>query len=240
MRSPEKAPQEFEKYESIRVYTLDVTKDETIHSAVKAAIDDFWKIDVLLNNAGYGIIGAFETTSIEQIEKEFDTNVVGMMRVTKAMLPHLRANRGGHIINLASFGGRATVPLFSVYHWTKWAIEWWTESLSYELEQFGIHVKMIEPGAIDTPFYDDPKNLLSNPEIDDYKEYVARVMPKIVGWGRGGVEPSEVAKVIYKASQSTSGRLRYPVPFATSLNLFLRRLLGDRLFVAIVKRIVGN
>lgn len=159
MRSPQR---EFElaKLPNVKVYPLDVTRPETIKEAVAAAISDFGGIDVVVNNAGYGGVGIFEAASQEQIERQFGTNVFGVMNVIREILPHFRERKGGTIINVTSVGGIITFPIYSVYHATKWAVEGFAESLQYELKPFNIKVKNIEPGAIKTDFYDRSQDLL--------------------------------------------------------------------------------
>ncbi|MCY7272160.1 MAG: SDR family oxidoreductase, partial [Phormidesmis sp. CAN_BIN44] len=125
---------------------LDVTDSASITQAVTATLEKFSTIDVLVNNAGYALLGAFEACTPEQIERQFATNVLGLMAVTRAVLPHFREQRSGTIINIASIGGKMAFPLYSLYHSTKWAVEGFSESLQYELEPFNIRVRVIEPG----------------------------------------------------------------------------------------------
>jgi NADP-dependent 3-hydroxy acid dehydrogenase YdfG len=152
MRSPEKA-EDLQKIVDLECLRLDVTDIESIKSAIAETLDKFGRIDAVVNNAGYGLIGPFEAATPEQIEKQFQTNVFGLMNVYREVLPYFREQRRGFIVNVASVGGRVTFPLYSLYHATKWAVEGFSESLQYELEQFNIRVKIIEPGPIKTDFY---------------------------------------------------------------------------------------
>src|SRR5262245_7714164 len=133
MRRPEKE-QELTALDRVLVVRLDVQDPASIVSAVKAAIERFGKIDVLLNNAGYGAYGPLEATPMEKIRRQFDVNVIGLLETTKALLPQFRANRDGVIVNISSIGGRITFPLGTLYHGTKFAVEGLSEALSWEME----------------------------------------------------------------------------------------------------------
>ncbi|HZH96384.1 MAG TPA: SDR family oxidoreductase, partial [Flavisolibacter sp.] len=137
---------------NVIVSKLDVVDKQSIGNAVATGIERFGCIDVLVNNAGYGTLGVLEAASDEEIIKQFDVNVFGVINVTKAILPVMRKNKSGVIINISSVGGRITFPYFSLYHATKFAVEGLTESLQYELSPLGIQVKLIEPGGYKTKF----------------------------------------------------------------------------------------
>ena len=127
----------------LRVIQLDVTDDISINKAIDAVINESGKVDVLVNNAGYGLVGSIEDMSIEELKAQYETNVFGVFRVTKAVLPHMRRQHGGSIINISSIAGRIALPLYSAYVSTKFAIEGLSESMAYELEPFGIKVVII-------------------------------------------------------------------------------------------------
>lgn len=133
---------------------LDVTLPETIDSAVRETVERFGRIDVLVNNAGYALMGPIEGVTPEQLEHQFKTNVFGLVSTIQTVLPIMRQQGSGTIINVASIGGRLAFPLTSAYHATKWAVEGLSESIRYELQQFNIQVKIIEPGGIRTNFID--------------------------------------------------------------------------------------
>ncbi|MEO0836542.1 MAG: SDR family oxidoreductase, partial [Cyanobacteria bacterium J06642_3] len=151
MRNPEKET-ELTTLENVLVTKLDVLDAESINKSVQLGIEKFGKIDVLLNNAGYGAFGVLEATPTENIQRQFGVNVLGLLDVTKAILPHFRKNKAGILINVSSVGGKMTFPLGSLYHGTKFAVEGISEALSFELEAIGCKVKIIEPGAIKTDF----------------------------------------------------------------------------------------
>lgn len=215
---------------------LDVTDHTTIKEAVAQSITRFGGIDVLINNAGYGMLGAFETSTTEQIQRQFDTNVFGLMETTRAVLPHFRELKRGVIVNVASIGGRVAFPLYSLYHSTKWAVEGFSESLQHELLSYNIRVKIIEPGPIKTDFYERSSDRTRNPDFSYYEDFSDRVLTKLNKIGTTGAPAEVVAKTIYGASTDGSWKLRYPAdPLAKQL-LFLRKLLPDFLFTKIVRQ----
>jgi NAD(P)-dependent dehydrogenase (short-subunit alcohol dehydrogenase family) len=215
---------------------LDVTDRLSIANAVAETIARLGEIDVLVNNAGYGMLGAFETSTPEQIQRQFDTNVFGLMETTRAVLPHFRDRKQGVIVNVASIGGRVAFPLYSLYHATKWAVEGFSESLQHELLAFNIRVKIVEPGPIKTDFYERSADRTSNPDFPEYDEFSDRILTKLNKIGTTGALPEVVAKTIYTASTDKSWKLRYPAdPLAKQL-LFMRKLLPDFLFTKIVRQ----
>lgn len=215
---------------------LDVLDNASIEAAVQDALKRFGRIDVLVNNAGYGLVGPFETATQEQIERQFATNVFGVMNVTRAILPHFRKQKSGSIINVASMGGRITFPLYSIYHATKWAVEGFTESLQFELEGLGIRVKIIEPGPIKTDFYDRSMDLITKQDLTAYDAYIAKVMPKLQKAGETAPGPEVVAKVIYVAATDDSSKLRYQAN--SEAILAMRRFLPENVFYQIVRNAV--
>lgn len=144
-------------------YPLDVTDPNNIEKAFENAIANFGSIDVVVNNAGYGVDGAFEAMSDAIIEKQFNTNVFGLMRVTRQAIQSMRKSNGGIIIQISSMGGKITSPLYSIYHAAKFAVEGFTESLQYELAQFNIQMKLVEPGPIVTEFYGRSRQFVKYP-----------------------------------------------------------------------------
>lgn len=216
---------------------LDVTDSTSIRNAIEEVIGKFERIDVVVNNAGYGLVGPFEAAAAAQIERQFQTNVFGVMNVVREIMPHFRAQGGGTIVNVASMGGRITFPLYSLYHATKWAVEGFSESLHYELAPFGIRVKIIEPGPIKTDFYDRSMDVMTKEGLVAYDRYVSKAMPNMQKAGATAPGPEVVAKAIFRAATDESSRMRY-APNARAI-LVLRRLLPDRLFHALVKMSVG-
>ena len=235
-RSPESI-QDLKSSDRLTVLRLDVTDPVTIEEAVTKTIGRYVRIDVLVNNAGYGLLGPFEAATPEQIQRQFATNVFGIFEVTRSLLPHFRQQRAGIIINIASMGGRMAFPFASFYHATKWAIEGFSESLQYELEPFGIHVKVIEPGAISTGFasrLDIPPET-GLPEYDNPMKVLLKRTHE--AYSKNYTNPDVVAKVIYRAATDNSKRLRYA---ASAPILAIRKLLSDRLFFALIRQFMRS
>ncbi len=234
MRNPSNE-KELEETDSLKLYSLDVINEESIMSAIENVISDFGKIDVLVNNAGYGAIGIFEKSTQKEIQKQFDVNVFGVMQTTKAILPHMRANKSGTIINITSVGGRLTFPIYSVYNATKWAVEGFAESLQYEVKPFGIRIKNVEPGAIKTDFYSRSQNLFENKEITAYDNYEQVVFKNTQQAGAEAPDPEIVAKTVYKAANDASYRIRYLTGNTQSKMLMkMRKLLPLTTFMNLV------
>ncbi len=232
MRDPARAGDVLRR-ERMLLARLDVTDLESIRAAKREALERFGAIDVLVNNAGYGLVGPFEASTPEQVARQMDTNVLGLMNVTREMIPHFRERGAGIIVNISSMGGRITFPLYSVYHATKWAVEGFSEALVYELAPFGIRVKIIEPGAIKTDFYDRSMDVMSRDGLSAYDDFTAKAMRVMQHAGHTAPGPELVADAVFRAATDGSGRLRYPVNSRGLL--VLRRLLPTRLFMALVR-----
>lgn len=229
---------DFSKYPNISKYQLDVNDEKSISEAINSTIEKFGSINVLVNNAGYAAAGAFECASQEQIKKQFDVNVFGLMNVTRAILPHFRKNKNGTIINLASVAGHAGFPTFTLYNSTKFAVEGFSEALQYELRQFNIKVKIVEPGPIKTDFYNRSMDKIENPDITEYDSFINPAMKKMTEMGMKGLPPKAVAKTIYNAAISDSNKLRYPVAFQAAAMIKLRHTMPGCLFRSVVRIIM--
>jgi NAD(P)-dependent dehydrogenase (short-subunit alcohol dehydrogenase family) len=154
---------------------LDVTREAQARVAVARAIEQFGRIDVLVNNAGYGLLGGIEEASAAEVERVFATNVFGLLNVTRAVLPHLRRQRSGHVINMSSVGGYASYPGWGVYCATKFAVEGISEALSLELAPLGIHVTVVEPGYFRTDFLSAQSLSSTAARIEDYADTVGKM-----------------------------------------------------------------
>lgn len=234
MRDTAKSP--FHQQKNIKTYKLDVTDTKSINDAFADVIKDFGGIDVVVNNAGYGLDGVFEFIDDAMIFKQYDTNVFGLMRVTRAAIKHMRPKKSGTIIQISSMGGRVTFPLYSMYHSTKWAVEGFSESLQYELNQFGIKIKIVEPGVIKTEFYGASRVFAKPNKKLGYDDFVNQTETVAMESGKNGNSPSIVADTILKAATSKSKKVRYSSGRPAPQLLFLRKLLPERLFYAIVRR----
>jgi NADP-dependent 3-hydroxy acid dehydrogenase YdfG len=235
MRSPDKAT-DLAGFPNLICLSLDVTDPNTLQPAINAALKQFGTIDVLINNAGYALAGPFEACTEDEIRRQFETNVFGLMAMTRAILPHFRDRREGMIVNIASIGGQMAFPIYSPYHATKWAVEGFSDSLHYELEPLNIKVKVIEPGPIKTDFYTRSISIAKQEGLTDYDAYTDRVLPALAKIGETGSPPEFVAKIIYRAVTDGSGRLRYPAGGNAGMLIGLRKLLPDWLFGQIVRR----
>ncbi len=209
MRSPEKET-DLSTLSNVFVTKLDVTDKLSIQKAVAAGIEKFGKIDVLVNNAGYGALGALEAATEEQVKQQFDVNFFGLIAVTKAVLPGMRKQKSGIIINVSSVGGRITFPFSSLYHATKFAVEGLTESMQYELNPLGISLKIVEPGGYKTEFAGRSMTLLKADGLDDYNQAFDKFVTMIDHWPMSE-NLGEVADVIYEAATDGTEKLRYPV-----------------------------
>lgn len=210
MRSPNKET-ELNQMQNVLVTRLDVEDRETIDDAINKAIKKFGKIDVLLNNAGFGSMGVFESATDEQISKQFAVNVFGTMHMTRAILPHFRSNKEGKIINMSSMGGRISFPAMSLYNASKFAIEGFTEALAFELATQNINIKLIEPGVIDTDFYDRSMNLYFEKSPEDYNDFKNKLKARLEKIKENLSSPEMVAESIYKAANDNSNQIRYIV-----------------------------
>jgi NAD(P)-dependent dehydrogenase (short-subunit alcohol dehydrogenase family) len=159
---------------------LDVTDEAQVAAAVQAAIDKFGRIDVLVNNAGFGLLGAVEESTDKDVRRMYDTNVFGLLNVTRAVLPAMRAKRAGHVINISSIGGYRSAAGFGLYCSTKFAVEGITEALHDELKPLGIHATVVEPGYFRTDFLDASSLLVAPEVIGDYDETSGAVRRKAV------------------------------------------------------------
>jgi NAD(P)-dependent dehydrogenase (short-subunit alcohol dehydrogenase family) len=225
MRSPEKET-ELAALSNVFISKLDVTDKLSIQNAVAAGIEKFGKIDVLVNNAGYGALGAFEAATEEQVKQQFHVNLFGLIAVTKAVLPGMRQQKSGVIINISSVGGKVTFPFSSLYHATKFAVEGLTESMQYELNPFGIRLKIVEPGGYKTEFSGRSMTLFSTDGLDDYQSAFNKFMGMIEHWPMSE-NLSEVAGAIYEAATDGTEKLRYPVGHDAVQLIEARRQMDD-------------
>ncbi|MCC7254179.1 oxidoreductase [Hyphomicrobium sp.] len=194
------------------VLPLDVTDEGSIAAAVDAAFKRFGRIDVLVNNAGYGQLGAFEQLSVAAIDRQFATNVFGVFAVTRAVLPVMRAQRSGHVLTVSSVGGLIGFDGASIYCATKFALEGWSESLSLELAQFGIRTIVIEPGYFRTDFLDPSSVSYDDIAIADYADYSARRKAGLDEMNhRQAGDPAKLGKAIVSLAASEDPPVRFAV-----------------------------
>jgi NAD(P)-dependent dehydrogenase (short-subunit alcohol dehydrogenase family) len=192
---------------------LDVQDQGSIASAIEAGIARFGRIDALVNNAGFGLFGIFEGTPREKIQQQFDVNVFGVMDVTRALLPHFRANRAGAIVNVSSGAGVFTLPMISLYCASKFALEGFSEALAYELADLGIRVKIVEPGGVTSTRFGERSGAeaATGDAPADYGPFQQKAGEIFAGLraSRANATSEEVAEVIIEATTDRSDRLRY-------------------------------
>ncbi|NOJ28186.1 MAG: short-chain dehydrogenase [Nitrososphaera sp.] len=214
MRNPEKGANlksiaEKEKL-PIRVVQLDVTDDNSTAKAVQTVLNEADRIDVLVNNAGYGLMGAFEDLAIDEIKSQYETNVFGLIRTTQAVLPAMRRQRSGIIVNISSGAGRFGYPAASAYVSTKFAVEGLSESLSFEVEPFGIRVVLIEPGMISTNFFSSVAIAKKSLSPDSAYSQMVKAMEETAGkLMQNASSPELVARIVLDAVTSKDPKLRY-------------------------------
>ena len=198
----------------LQVIQLDVNDDASIRNSIEKVKSENERIDVLVNNAGYGLIGAFEDLSAEEIKSQFETNFFGVIRLTQQVLPIMRKQKSGTIVNVSSGAGRIGFPGMSAYVSSKFALEGLSESMSYELEPFGIRVVIIEPGVIRTNFKKNSvmsKKSLDNSSISPYSSIIQKMDASISSIVEHATPPEEVAKAILHPVISNNPELRYLV-----------------------------
>jgi len=204
---------ENEKISTLQFEQLDVTDEQSVQTAIRNIQNKAGKIDILINNAGYGLVGAFEDTSIAEIKQQYETNFFGLIRTTQAVLPLMRMQKSGLIINISSGVGRFGIPTLSAYSSSKFALEGLSESLSYELEPFGIRTVLIEPGVIKTNFFSSSilaqRSLDPNSPYADFMKDMEKNFTQMIE--ANSSTPQEVAKVVLKAITDTNPKIRYLV-----------------------------
>jgi NAD(P)-dependent dehydrogenase (short-subunit alcohol dehydrogenase family) len=211
---------------------LDVTDEASMQAAVKQVEEAEGAVGVLVNNAGYSRSGAVETVPMEDVRRQFETNVFGLVRMCQLVLPNMRRQRHGRIVNLSSMGGRLTFPGGGFYHGTKYAVEAISDALRFEVKGFGIDVILIEPGLIKTEFGDTVAKQMGEAD-GDYAEFNRAVSDATVGAYEGpmmrlGGGPETVARKIEKALSARRPKARYPVTASARLALMQKALLPDR------------
>jgi NAD(P)-dependent dehydrogenase (short-subunit alcohol dehydrogenase family) len=214
-------PHKTEPIPGVELVQLDVTDAASVAEAVSTVVQRAGRIDVLVNNAGLGVFGAAEESSVAQAQQLFDTNFFGLVRLTREVLPHLRAQRSGRIINISSVLGFLPSPYGALYAASKHAVEGYSESLDHETREFGVRVAVVEPAFTNTSF--DTNAADADSPIDSYatiREHVRQVIAEAV---HTGDDPAVVAQVVLKAATRRKPRLRYPAgPLARGLSLLKR------------------
>lgn len=211
-RNPEAIEKRIGQHPNLLAVALDVTNDEQAKAAASKAVERFGQIDVLLNNAGFGLLGAVEEATQAEIEAVYRTNVFGLLAVTRAVLPHMRARRSGRILNVSSIGGYRAGAGFGVYCSTKFAVEGLSEALHAELAPLGIHVTVVEPGYFRTDFLDSTSLSVSSSSIADYSETAGKVRNVAMDLNHGQPgDPAKLAEVLVEFVTAPNPPVRLPL-----------------------------
>jgi NAD(P)-dependent dehydrogenase (short-subunit alcohol dehydrogenase family) len=219
-----------------KTLALDVCDDASMRTAVETVERAEGAVGVLVNNAGYGLEGAFEEVPMADIRRQFETNVFGLIAMTKLVLPGMRRQRWGRIVNLSSMGGKLTFPGGAYYHATKHAVEALSDALRFEVKGFGVDVIVIQPGPIKTRFGDTAVGNIAMPKDSPYANFNAVLEKQIREAYEGGpmarfaAPPEAVAEAIEKAITATNPKTRYKVTMAARVLMALRQILPDRAF----------
>jgi NAD(P)-dependent dehydrogenase (short-subunit alcohol dehydrogenase family) len=191
---------------------LDVTDEAQAKAAAAAAVAKFGRIDVLVNNAGFGLLAAVEESADADVRRMYDTNVFGLLNVTRAVLPYMRSQRSGHVVNVSSIGGYRAAAGFGVYSSTKFAVEGITEALHAELKPLGIHATVIEPGYFRTDFLDASSLVVGRQVIDDYDQTSGNVRRFAVGMNHNQPgDPEKLAKALVTLADAQDPPMRLPL-----------------------------
>lgn len=210
---------ELSRLGNVTLLPLDVTDPEQI-KAIVSQVMDLGSVDVVFNNAGYGLMGAMEALSDEQILKEINTNLLGVIRVTQAFIPYFRETKQGLFINTTSMGGLFGFPLHSIYHATKFGVEGWAESMSFELGLHNIGIKTIAPGGISTDFIGRSLDRSSHPAYSQLEE---KLFSNIDSMMEAAAKPEQIAELVYQAATDGKDQVRY-VAGQDANTLYARRL----------------
>lgn len=215
----------------VRLLQMDVTDDASVMKGVREIMDAEKRIDVLINNAGYGSYGALEDVPISEAKYQFNVNVFGLARLTQLVLPHMRAQKSGRIINISSMAGRFGEPLGAWYHATKFAVEGLSDSLRMEIKQFGVDVVVIQPGAIKSEWNKiAEENLAKVSGNTAYGDSANKHVKMFESVYKSGSEPIVIAKVIAKAIRAKNPKTRYVAGAGAKFILFARKILSDKIF----------
>ncbi|ANI88540.1 short-chain dehydrogenase/reductase [Arachidicoccus ginsenosidimutans] len=224
MRNPDKET-ELNQLENITLLPLDVTNPEQIKTTAQKAID--LGVDVVFNNAGYGLMGALEAISDDKIQRQFNTNVLGVLRVTRSFIPYFREKKNGLFITTTSIGGIWGFPISSVYHATKFALEGWSESMSFELGKFGIGIKTVAPGGILTDFAGRSLDMNSLPEYKDIEDKMFNAFEEAF---KMASTPEQIAEVVYEAATDGKDQVRYMAGVDANAMYARRKEIGNEAF----------
>lgn len=214
----------------IKVAFMDITDDESINNVVSSIIDAEGRLDILINNAGFGLYGAFEEVSIQQARGQLEVNLIGLARLTQVVIPFMRKQKAGKIINISSVGGKMVGPFGAWYHVSKFGVEALSDALRLELESFGINVIVIQPGGIQSEWSSIAMNNLKSSVHDSvYESAIRKVLLSNDKLEKHYSKPSVIAGLILTAIQSKKPKARYSGGYMARFILFIRRFVPDRI-----------
>ncbi|MDC0211582.1 SDR family oxidoreductase [Candidatus Nitrosopelagicus sp.] len=220
----------------LKVIELDVDNEESVEDAIKTIIDEKQRIDVLVNNAGWGIWGTAEDVSMKEFREQFETNFFSVVRMIQKIAPIMRKQGTGNIVNISSIAGRIGFPVSTAYISSKFAIEGLSESLRYELGPFGVNVIIIEPGVIKTNFFDSMRTAKKADESDVYRDITIKVISGVKMMAEMGTPPKEVANVIIKSLKEEKPLPRYVVGNDAAMFLEAKKMKTDIEFENYLKK----
>ncbi|MBM6649085.1 SDR family oxidoreductase [Bacillus sp. RIT809] len=223
--------------QNIKVQQLDVTDQSSIHN-FQLFLKDMNRVDLLINNAGYATGGFVEEIPVEEYRKQFETNLFGAISTTQLVLPYMRKQKSGKIINIGSISGQVGFPGLSPYVSSKYALEGWSESLRLEVKPFGIDVAILEPGSYNTNIWEVGKQLAENQSDTNspYKEYMDKIQKHINSGSNTFGNPIDVANKIVEIAEAKRTTLRYPIGKGVKFMIFAKRILPWRLWEFLVLR----
>jgi short-subunit dehydrogenase len=208
----------------VEALTLDVADDASVTRAIETIVAREGRLDVLVNNAGFGIAGAIEDTSIDEAREQFEVNFFGVLRMCRAALPIMREQEAGYIVNIGSIGGLIAIPFQGFYSASKFALEGFSESLRLEVRGFGIHVVLIEPGDHRTSFTRNRRSTRGSAAGSPYRNRFERAIARMASDEQGGPSPDGIARLLYKVLNRPDPRLRYTVgPAAQRAAVWIKR-----------------
>ena len=227
----------------VKVIALDITDEESMTSCIEAIMKEEGKIDVLVNNAGYGSYGAVEDVSMEEARRQVEVNLFGLARMTQLVLPSMRKNKFGKIINITSMGGKIHTPMGAWYHATKFAVEGFSDCLRMEVKGHGIDVIVVEPGGIKTDWgiiaADNLKKTSGNGAYSSMANKLAEGFKDMYSTGKGLSKPTLISSTIVKAVEAKNPKTRYLIGANAKPLLILKRLLSDKMYDKIVMKMMG-
>jgi short-subunit dehydrogenase len=219
----------------IKIIRMDVTNDDSMVAAVDEIVKNEGRIDVLVNNAGFGLYGAVEEVSMEDARYQMEVNVIGLARLTQLIIPHMRRQQSGKVVNITSIGGKITTPMGAWYHASKFAVEALSDGMRMELKPFGIDVIVIEPGGVKSEWSDIAmENLMKSSGNGPYRNTAEKMFKLNKKFEKRNAEPSVIAELILKSIMAQRPKTRYHAGFMAGPVLIARKILSDKQFDKII------